>query len=226
MSPRLRRFSTAWMLLLMLCASCCLANPTGGSIDTNEFGSGKSSAPQQQRKDVRIIGRAEWGALEPADHRQTETSRPRPLKVQPAPYAVIGHTATQSCYNEAKCQASCRLIQTFHIEAKGWLDVGYNFLVGGDGNVYEGRGWDQAGAHTHNYNNRSLGLALVGDFTFKTPPLEQLEATLGLLELAVAKDKLARDYKLLGQRQVAHTSSPGDKLFNVIRTWEHWSESP
>ncbi|CAB0038027.1 unnamed protein product [Trichogramma brassicae] len=202
--------------------------------DTNEFGSARSTLQQQRQrndngKDVRIISRAEWGALEPAklqQQRQSEQSRPRPLKVQPAPYALIGHTATQSCYNEAKCQASCRLIQTFHIEAKGWLDVGYNFLVGGDGNVYEGRGWDQAGAHTHNYNNRSLGLALVGDFTFKTPPLEQLEATLGLLELAVARDKLARDYKLLGQRQVAHTSSPGDKLFNVIRTWEHWSESP
>lgn len=39
-------------------------------------------------------------------------------------------------------------MQTYHIESKSWDDIGYNFLVGGDGSVYEGRGWDKQGAHT------------------------------------------------------------------------------
>lgn len=34
------------------------------------------------------------------------------------------------------------------MESKNWDDIGYNFLVGGDGEVYEGRGWDKQGAHT------------------------------------------------------------------------------
>ncbi len=29
-----------------------------------------------------------------------------------------------------------------------YCDIGYNFLIGGDGNVYEGRGWDRQGSHT------------------------------------------------------------------------------
>ncbi|XP_001603488.1 peptidoglycan-recognition protein SC2-like [Nasonia vitripennis] len=168
---------------------------------------------------VRIISRSQWGA-------QPATDKPRHLKVQPAPLAIISHTGTQSCYNEAKCILSVRVIQTFHIEAKGWVDVGYNFLIGGDGNVYEGRGWDMAGAHTHNYNNRSIGIAFVGDFSYKSPIKEQIATAVKLLELGVKNGKLAKDYKLIGQRQVAHTQSPGDKLYNVIRTWEHWTNDP
>ena len=30
-------------------------------------------------------------------------------------------------------------------------------MVGEDGNVYEGRGWDQVGAHTYGYNTVGLG---------------------------------------------------------------------
>jgi hypothetical protein len=29
-----------------------------------------------------------------------------------------------------------------------YCDIGYSFLIGGDGNVYEGRGWDRVGSHT------------------------------------------------------------------------------
>jgi N-acetylmuramoyl-L-alanine amidase len=39
----------------------------------------------------------------------------------------------------------------------GWDDIGYNFLVGEDGNIYEGRGWTQTGAHCIGYNSKSIG---------------------------------------------------------------------
>ena len=39
----------------------------------------------------------------------------------------------------------------------GWDDIGYNFLVGEDGNVYEGRGWDTVGAHAAPHNTNSVG---------------------------------------------------------------------
>jgi hypothetical protein len=39
--------------------------------------------------------------------------------------------------------------------------------VGGDGNVYEGRGWHQVGAHTYGFNKRSVGIALIGEFSGK-----------------------------------------------------------
>ena len=39
----------------------------------------------------------------------------------------------------------------------GWDDIGYSFMIGGDGSVFEGRGWDRVGAHTYGFNKRSLG---------------------------------------------------------------------
>lgn len=49
---------------------------------------------------------------------------------------------------KAECTLRVRLMQTYHMESKRWDDIGYNWLVGGDGAVYEGRGWDKLGSHT------------------------------------------------------------------------------
>ena len=46
-----------------------------------------------------------------------------------------------------------------------WIDIGYNFVVGEDGNVYEGRGWERWGDHAPAYNARSIGICIIGDFT-------------------------------------------------------------
>ena len=41
-------------------------------------------------------------------------------------------------------------------------DIAYNFLVGGDGQTYEGRGWNVTGAFAPEVNNKSLGIAFIG----------------------------------------------------------------
>jgi N-acetylmuramoyl-L-alanine amidase len=43
-----------------------------------------------------------------------------------------------------------------------YSDIAYNFLVGGDGQVYEGRGWDIQDALAKNVNDISLGIAFIG----------------------------------------------------------------
>lgn len=50
------------------------------------------------------------------------------------------------------------------MDTKHWNDIGYNFLIGEDGNVYEGRGWDVKGAHSRPYNGKSIGICVIGDF--------------------------------------------------------------
>lgn len=68
------------------------------------------------------------------------------------------------------------------MNTRGWDDIGYNFLVGGDGNVYEGRDWDRLGAHTLGYNVRSIGIAFIGTFIEVKPPEHQLIAAQQLIE--------------------------------------------
>jgi len=102
-------------------------------------------------------------------------------------------------------------------------DIGFNFLVGGDGNVYTGRGWNIWGAHTPLFNSVSLGVALIGDFTFNLPPKRQIDAVLQLIQIGVQLGKLSKDFKLYGMNQVSSTESPGKPLSEVIKKWPHWS---
>ncbi|XP_015604357.1 peptidoglycan-recognition protein LA [Cephus cinctus] len=164
---------------------------------------------------VRTVGRDEWLAQPPAS--QMDKLR------HPVPYVIITHTATNFCDTQSACTHLVRLAQNFHIESKNWSDIAYNFLTGGDGLAYVGRGWDYAGAHSFGYNIKSIGIAFIGTFTNVSPPLAQIRATQKLIEFGVKKKYIADDYKLLAHRQVSPTTSPGDALFNIIRTWPHWT---
>lgn len=116
-----------------------------------------------------------------------------------------------------------RYIQNFHIESQNFSDIGYNFLVGGDGAVYEGRGWNKQGAHTKGYNVGSVCIAFIGTFTKLEPNSRQLNVAKLLLEEGVRLHKLHKDYKLFGHRQFYATESPGERLFRIIKTWDHWA---
>ncbi len=54
---------------------------------------------------------------------------------------------------------------------KGWLMVGYHFVITRDGMLQKGRQLDQAGAHVAGYNHESVGVCLVGGTKedWKTP---------------------------------------------------------
>lgn len=82
------------------------------------------------------------------------------------------------------------------------IDIEYNFLVGGDGNVYVGRGWDNQGEHTPGFNNNSICIAFIGKFFDIAPPLCQLLAAKKLIEKGVKLLKISKDYRLYGQSQL------------------------
>ena len=67
----------------------------------------------------------------------------------------------------------------------GWDDIGYNFLVGGDGRVYVGRGWTRLGAHNRGYNAQSIGVAFMGTFNAKAPSNRMISAAQNLIQSGV-----------------------------------------
>ncbi|XP_043477876.1 peptidoglycan-recognition protein LC-like isoform X2 [Leptopilina heterotoma] len=83
---------------------------------------------------VKIISRHEWLASPPAI--------PLDKLIPPVKYVIISHSAMNYCHDQAQCVHQVRYIQIFHMTSKNWADIAYNFLVGGDGNGYEGRGWN------------------------------------------------------------------------------------
>jgi len=107
---------------------------------------------------LRIVSRKEWKARKPLDFQI--------LPVTPTPYVVIHHGGLRSyCCDKEACSAIVRSYQNFHMDDRGWSDIGYNFVIGEDGNVYEGRGWNYVGAHAPGYNTQSIGICIIGDFT-------------------------------------------------------------
>ncbi|XP_055689352.1 peptidoglycan-recognition protein LF-like isoform X6 [Lutzomyia longipalpis] len=167
---------------------------------------------------LRLVSRSEWIAQPPSEELVNLSL--------PAHRVIIAHTATEDCETQASCVYRVRFIQTFHLESRGWDDIGYNFLVGGDGSAYEGRGWDKVGAHTKGFNVDSICIAFIGTFVKVTPPERQLLAAKKLIEWGVQLGKLSKDYRLYGHRQLIPSESPGAALYAIIKTWPHYSTDP
>lgn len=64
-----------------------------------------------------------------------------------------------------------------------WSDIGYSFLVGGDGNWYEGRGWNVTGAHTQGFNSVGYGTCFLGNFMETLPVPESVNTYFQYLEV-------------------------------------------
>ncbi|XP_034655372.1 peptidoglycan-recognition protein LC isoform X3 [Drosophila subobscura] len=141
----------------------------------------------------------------------------------PVHRVIISHTAAEGCESREICSNRTQVVQSFHMDSWGWDHIGYNFLVGGDGRVYEGRGWDRVGAHTKGYNRGSIGISFIGTFTTVRPAERQLKACQLLIAEGVRLKMLAADFRLYGHRQLSATESPGEELYKIIQKWPHWS---
>nr|XP_016942504.1 peptidoglycan-recognition protein LE [Drosophila suzukii] len=161
-----------------------------------------------------IIPRHSWLAQKPMDD-------PQPLQL-PVKYVVILHTATESSEKRAINVRLIRDIQCFHIESRGWNDIAYNFLIGCDGNIYEGRGWQTVGAHTLGYNKIALGISFVGCFMRELPTTDALNMCRNLLARGVEDGHISPDYRLVCHCQCNSTESPGRQLYEEIQTWPHF----
>lgn len=106
---------------------------------------------------------------------------------------------------------------------KGYFDIGYSFLIGEDGKVYEGRGFQRTGAHTKNYNDKSFASAFMGNFDQVLPNQESQDAVRALMQCAVNRGYMSSNYKLLAHRDVRPTLSPGTAFYQVIKTWPRYT---
>ena len=101
-------------------------------------------------------------------------------------------------------------VDTWHRQ-RGFSGIGYHYLIGINGEVWEGRPIEKAGAHTEGYNSTSIGIAYVGgmDSKMKNPKDTrtdaQKESILSLLKELVIKFPNAEIY---GHRDFAKKACP------------------
>ncbi|XP_062294912.1 N-acetylmuramoyl-L-alanine amidase-like [Scomber scombrus] len=166
-----------------------------------------------------IIPRCMWGAK---PYKGTPTILTLPLSFM---YIHHTHTPSQPCLTLEQCSADMRSMQRFHQEDRGWDDIGYSFVAGSDGNIYEGRGWHWRGAHTLGHNSIGFGVSFIGDYASRLPSEHTMRLVRDqLASCAVGGGRLKASFTLQGHRQVVNTSCPGDALYNEIRGWEHFGD--
>lgn len=162
-----------------------------------------------------IVPRQAWGAV---DSKPEVTLLSEPIKL-----IVIGSTATEADTTfEGNCEI-LRVCQSFHMDSQNWSDISYNFMIGCDNRVYEGRGWKVQGAHSKFYNN-SIGIWFIGTFITELPSLGALILCKELIKRGVMEGFIDPDYKLIGQCQCRPFESPGLPLYQEIQKWDHWTE--
>lgn len=136
----------------------------------------------------------------------------------PVGYVIISHTAGNWCKDFRTCSDAVQILQSQHVSTLGSPDIGYNFLIGGDANIYVGRGWNIRNFHTDN----NIGISFIGNFVYDSLTDEMIDACQQLLEEGVKTGKLATNYTLIAHNQTYPTQSPGDHIFAVIKKWPHF----
>ena len=66
-------------------------------------------------------------------------------------------------------------IDRWHRE-RGWLGIGYHFVIRRNGKVENGRPLEKAGAHVQGLNANSIGICLVGGLNAKGQPAPEFTA--------------------------------------------------
>lgn len=150
----------------------------------------------------------------------------------PTHHCIVHHSAGGN--NDTSYTNLVRSYYVFHTQVNGWDDIGYNYLIAANGDIYAGRDPekpgirqdDVLGAHFCSKNNNTMGVCMIGDFTSVSPSDEAMSSLIHLFGWKVRKDSLDpygsfrhpdANGNLLnvisGHRDGCNTSCPGDYLY-------------
>lgn len=96
-------------------------------------------------------------------------------------------------------------VHDFHKNSRGWNGIGYNWWIGFDGTIYEGRGFHY-GAGVEGHNHDSLHVGYQGDFTQQQMTDAQIASGISLNAWLLGKYPSA---KIVGHGELASTACPG-----------------
>ncbi|MBX9243914.1 N-acetylmuramoyl-L-alanine amidase [Actinotalea ferrariae] len=182
-----------------------------------------------------VISRAQWGA-------RAQVCAPDVASTLVA--AVVHHTAGSNSYaSVAEAMQQIRNDQAYHIDGRGWCDIGYNFIVDKWGNIYEGRANSSTqpviGVHAGGFNTRTLGISMLGTYGTVTPSAGTQESvarliawrlgqyhrdptsttgytTLGGENSSVPGGTTLHLPVVIGHRDVAYTACPGNAGYATL----------
>lgn len=112
-----------------------------------------------------------------------------------------------------------RRIENHHRKNLGWAAIGYHYLIGKNGTIYEGRPAQFQGAHCGGDNNRrNLGITMIGEFDHVLPSAAQLHALTAFLRETRIRLNIAGK-SVFGHRDFKNTICPGNTFYAWIQRY-------
>jgi hypothetical protein len=154
------------------------------------------------------VTRAQWGARPP-----------KSSYTQHAPQRLIVHHSYIPNQSQYKGAASIRGIQNYHMDdpKTKWADIGYHFLIGPEGTIYEGRPETVVGAHC-SPNTNSVGICLIGDYDPGKDPIPAVmqESLIKVLSWLASKYRVDPKVNLYGHCDFSTKSCPGKNDYDRL----------
>lgn len=155
---------------------------------------------------------------------------------------VIHHTG-DSLDGKRSDEEILRAIYSYHAITRGWGDIGYNYLIGQNGKIYEGRaGGDYVvGAHASYNNIGSVGVSVLGNYENSSLNYSQETSLKNFIDYLTTKyginvNSQVKWFKkclstkcypiqmvttpaLIGHMDVGYTDCPGKNIYNKLPWW-------
>lgn len=173
----------------------------------------------------RIISRASWNA-------RPNSGCDSPRYGKSTLGAVVHHTVGSNSYTKAQSAGIVKAAQSYHMNARDWCDIGYNFLVDRYGQIFEGRSGGITkmvrAAHAGNgaVNERMIGVSLMGTFSTVAPTSAMKAAADDLVAWRFSRAGIPakgtfsigglRLNRISGHRNVVATECPGAKAYSWV----------
>ncbi|XP_054265379.1 peptidoglycan-recognition protein SB2-like [Macrosteles quadrilineatus] len=155
-----------------------------------------ASTQTTYEKPLRIVYRQEWGAAMNDPEMQL-------IGGAAVPYVLLTFTNTDPCEDNDTCMRTVKELQTKHMN-EGLEDIQWNFMVGGTGRVYEGRGWEicaDKDVEFEQYHKKSIDIAYIGRYgeNHVTPLME--EAVNKFVKIGIDEFYIDPDFIFLGHKE-------------------------
>ena len=135
-------------------------------------------------------------------------------------YIIIHHTGGTDLNPKADTSyQTMEIIDAWHqekeftISSLGWY-CGYHYVIERDGKLRQARQEYEEGVHTIEYNKRSIGVCLIGNFDSFLPTNEQILSLKILLRELVEKYKMKTEF-IIPHRHFANKTCFGKKLYDL-----------
>jgi hypothetical protein len=134
---------------------------------------------------------------------------------------VVHHTAIANAGDDRTSEEKMRALYEMHANGRGWGDIGYHYVIGHDGKIFEGKaGGDYVvGGHVYCGNVGTVGIALMGNFELELPTQSQMRALQWLIANLESKYGIDPDGTaffhgkerptVVGHRDLLSTDCPG-----------------